>query len=83
VHGNDRYGFPKGTPRSAKRVQGFQTGDMAELRCERGKAAGVHVGRIASIRARGWFVLNKRDRPAREFHLLQRTDGYEYTTTTA
>ena len=83
VHGNDRYGFPKGTPRSTKRVQGFQTGDLARLTCAKGKAAGtVHVGRIASIRARGWFVLNKRDRPAREFRLLQRADGYEYTATT-
>jgi len=82
VHGNDRFGFPKGKPRGAKRVQGFQTGDMAELVCEKGKSAGRHVGRIASIRARGWFVLNKHDRPAREFRLLQRADGYDYTTTT-
>jgi len=82
VHGNDRYGFPRGTPRAGKRVQGFQTGDLAELRCERGKAVGVHVGRITSIRARGWFVLNRHDRPAREFSLLQRADGYEYAATT-
>jgi hypothetical protein len=82
VHGNDRFGFPSGTPRQAKRVQGFQTGDLARLICTRGKSAGVHVGRIASIRARGWFVLNKHDRPAREFRLLQRADGYEYTTAT-
>lgn len=82
VHGNDRFGFPRGTPRQAKRVQGFQTGDLARLICDRGKSAGIHVGRIASIRARGWFVLNKHDRPAREFQLLQRADGYEYTTAT-
>jgi hypothetical protein len=42
----------------------------------------VHVGRIASIRARGWFVLGGHDRPAREFQLLQRADGYDYTTAT-
>jgi hypothetical protein len=82
VHGNNRFGFPKGTPRKAKRVQGFQTGDLARLVCTKGKSAGVHVGRIASIRARGWFVLNKHDRPAREFQLLQRADGYDYTTAT-
>ena len=82
VHGNDRFGFPRGTPRQAKRVQGFQTGDLARLLCTKGKSAGIHVGRIATIRARGWFVLNKHDRPAREFHLLQRADGYEYTTAT-
>ena len=82
VHGNDRFGFPKGKPRSAKRVQGFQTGDLAILVCTKGKSTGTHVGRIASIRLRGWFVLNKHDRPAREFRLLQRADGYEYTTAT-
>jgi len=82
VQGNDRYGFPRGAPRSAKRVQGFQTGDLAKLRCTKGKSRGVHVGRIASIRARGWFVLAKHDRPAREFRLLQRADGYDYTTAT-
>jgi hypothetical protein len=80
VHRNDRYGFPKGKPRSIKRVQGFQTGDLAELRCAKGKSAGVHVGRIASIRARGRFKLNKHDRPACKFRLLQRADGHEYTT---
>jgi len=78
VMGNDKYGFPKGAPRTHKRVQGFQTGDLARLICAKGKSAGIHVGRIASIRARGWFVLNKHDRPAREFQLLQRTDGYAY-----
>lgn len=82
VHGNDRFGFPRGTPRSAKRVQGFQTGDLAKLVCTKGISTGTHVGRIASIRSRGWFVLNKHDRPAREFRLLQRADGYEYTTVT-
>jgi hypothetical protein len=78
VMGNDKYGFPKGTPRTHKRVQGFQTGDLARLTCTKGKSAGTHIGRIASIRARGWFVLNKHDRPAREFQLLQRADGYAY-----
>lgn len=82
VHGNNRYGFPRGTPRSAKRVQGFQTGDLAKLVCTTGKSTGIHVGRIASIRSRGWFVMNKHDRPAREFRLLQRADGYDYTTAT-
>lgn len=78
VMGNDRYGFPKGAPRTHKRVQGFQTGDLARLTCAQGKSAGIHLGRIASIRARGWFVLNKHDRPAREFRLLQRADGFAY-----
>lgn len=59
-------------------MQGFQTGDLARLTCTKGKSAGTHIGRIASIRARGWFVLNKHDRPAREFQLLQRADGYAY-----
>ncbi|AOU98277.1 HNH endonuclease [Acidihalobacter yilgarnensis] len=83
VRGNDRYGFPRGKPRTQKRVYGFQTGDLAELKCLAGKSAGAHVGRIKSIRSRGWFVLDKHDRPAREFRLLQRADGYAYTAATA
>ena len=83
THGNDRFGFPKGKPRSAKRVQGFQTGDLVRLVVQAGKWAGqVRVGRLATIRARGWFVLDGLDRPAREFTLLQRADGYEYTMAT-
>ena len=86
VHNNDDAGFPRGAPRKRKRVHGFQTGDLVELVCKRGKSAGRHVGRLTSIRARGWFVLRKdgrnHDRPAREFRLLARADGYEYTTGT-
>lgn len=78
AHGNDRYGFPRGCPRRAKRVAGFQTGDLVRLVCPTGKSAGTHVGRLSSIRARGKFVLGKHDRPAREFTLLQRSDGYAY-----
>jgi len=37
VRGNDRFGFPKGTPRQAKRVRGFQPGDLARLVCTKGK----------------------------------------------
>ncbi len=82
ARGNDQYGFPRGEPRMQKRVSGFQTGDLAELKCVAGKSAGTHVGRI-SIRSRGWFVLDMHDRPAREFRLLQRADGYAYTAATA
>lgn len=78
VHGNDRYGFPRGTARRAKRVAGFQTGDLVRLVCLGGKSAGIHTGRLSSIRTRGQFVLGKHDRPAREFTLLQRSDGYAY-----
>ena len=83
VRGNNRYGFPRGKPRTQKRVSGFQTGDLAELKCAAGKSAGPHVGRIKNIRSRGWFVLDRHDRPAREFRLLQRADGYAYTAATA
>jgi len=87
VHRNDKYGFPVGAPRSAKRVQGFQTGDLAELRCASGKNAGlVSVGRITTIVSKGGRLGTKaigcNYRPAREFRLLQRADGYEYTTAT-
>lgn len=79
VHGNDKFGFPRGKPRSSKRVDGFQTGDIAKLVCEKGKNIGIHTGRI-TISGEGRFIVNKcSKRPSREFTLIQRTDGYQYT----
>jgi hypothetical protein len=67
----DRYGFPLGAAGRVKRVEGYQTGDLARLNQPRGKYAGRHVGRLAGIRADGrldiaaatgkitrWFVIS-------------------------
>ncbi|MDQ2694028.1 MAG: RNA-guided endonuclease IscB [Pseudomonadota bacterium] len=79
----DRYGFPRGRAGRVKRVHGFQTGDLVRLHQPRGKYAGVHVGRLAGIRADGRFDIatwcGKVTSVWRNFHLLQRGDGYAYT----
>ena len=79
VCNNDRYGFPNSKPRTAKRVRGFQTGDLVKAIVPLGwKTGGTHVGR-AIIRARGYFCVGKIDGINWKYcELLQRSDGYEY-----
>ena len=48
------FGFPSGKPSRAKKVFGFQTGDMVRALVPKGKKAGIHVGRVA-IRVTGSF----------------------------
>jgi hypothetical protein len=78
----DRYGFPRGAAGRCKRVFGFQTGDTVRLDQLAGKYAGVHVGRLAGIRADGRFDIKsgslKITSTYQRFTLLQRGDGYEY-----
>ncbi len=81
----DRYGFPRTKPKKVKRVQGFQTGDLAHLVQPGGKYAGAYTGRV-SVRERGDFDISvvldgKRTKitaPAHRYTLLQRDDGYAY-----
>jgi hypothetical protein len=69
--------------RGAKRVYGFQTGDIVKGTITRGKNKGTYIGRVA-IRADGKFTLtSKRGKVKvnpnwKNCVLLQRTDGYEY-----
>lgn len=78
----DRYGFPRGKAGTVKRVQGFSTGDHVRLVQPGGKYAGTWVGRLAGIRADGRFdlktSLGKVTSQARNFTLIQRSDGYAY-----
>lgn len=75
----DKYGFPRTKPKSAKRVHGFQTGDMVRAVVPTGKKAGTHVGRVA-VRARGSFnVGTVKDINCRYCSVVQRADGYEYS----
>ena len=75
----DKYGFPRNAPKSAKRVNGVQTGDLVRLVQPAGKYAGIHVGTVA-VRARGDFdiktSLGKITSAARNFALVQRGFGY-------
>ncbi len=47
-------GFPISKPKGAKKVKGFQTGDMVRAVVPRGTKAGTYVGRVL-IRANGSF----------------------------
>ena len=80
---SNKYGFPRGKAGRVKRVHGFQTGDLVMLKQPKGKHAGTYVGRLASIRARGVFDIKTKDSKIsanwKNFKLLQRNDGYEYT----
>lgn len=74
----DKYGFPRTSAKAAKRVFGFQTGDLLKAIVPSGKNAGVHIGRVA-VRTKGCFRVGKVDGIAhRHCHLLQRVDGYDY-----
>lgn len=79
----NRFGFPRlNKPKSAKRIHGFQTGDMVRLVMPSGKYKGQHVGKVV-VRASGTFDLAASGKPKisaswKRFTLLQRFDGYTY-----
>jgi len=81
----DRFGFPRGTLMRAKRIAGFQTGDMVRAVLGAGKKAGTYVGRVA-IRASKSFNVQTADGVVQGIHakhcgLLARGDGYGYALT--
>jgi 5-methylcytosine-specific restriction endonuclease McrA len=82
VQQTDRYGFPRAKAKRVKRVFGFQTGDLVELRQSKGKYAGRYVGHLAGVRERGDLDIRtprgKVGANSKRFRLLQRFDGYEY-----
>lgn len=74
----DKYGFPRTSPKTHKRVHGFQTGDMVKAVVPVGNKAGTHVGRVV-IRARGTFRIGLMDGINWKYcSLVHRADGYEY-----
>lgn len=79
----DKHGFPRLRLPRQKQFFGFQTGDLVRAIVPTGKYAGTHTGRVV-IRATGRFTV-RTDRGLatirhRYFTLLQRADGYGYTT---
>src|SRR5690348_17998740 len=50
----DEYGFPRTKPKAAKRVKGFQTGDLVRAVVTSGARQGTYVGKVA-VRTRGSF----------------------------
>ncbi|GHO88100.1 hypothetical protein KSZ_61060 [Dictyobacter formicarum] len=88
-HGNrqmclpDRYGFPRTSAKGAKKVKGFQTGDMVKALVTKGKKGGTYVGRVA-VRARGSFNITTIQGTIQGIgyhycHMIHHCDGYSYT----
>ncbi len=79
----DKYGFPRCAAGRCKRVMGFQTGDRVRLVQPSGKYSGEYVGRLSCIRARGDMDIKagnyKITSSYKNFKLIQRSDGYEYS----
>ncbi|GHO47267.1 hypothetical protein KSX_54300 [Ktedonospora formicarum] len=78
----DRYGFPRGRAKQAKKVSGFQTGDMIKAVVTSGKKVGTYVGRVA-VRSTGSFNLTTEQGTiqgirSRFCQPVHRSDGYGY-----
>lgn len=76
---SDKYGFPRGKAKQAKRVHGFQTGDMVKAIIQDGKKKGIYIGTV-SIRTTGSFKINGQVDGIgwRYCHSIQQSDGYAY-----
>jgi 5-methylcytosine-specific restriction endonuclease McrA len=78
-------GFPRTKPKQAKRVKGFQTGDMVRAVVTSGKKIGTYVGKVA-VRATGSFnITTKQGKVQGIGHrfctALHKSDGYSYAQT--
>jgi 5-methylcytosine-specific restriction endonuclease McrA len=79
----DRFGFPRTAPKQAKRMYGFQTGDLVRAIVPRGTKQGTYVGRVA-VRTSGAFNLTTKQGTIQGIShrwcvLVARADGYAYT----
>ncbi|MFI0453472.1 RNA-guided endonuclease IscB [Actinomadura sp. 6N118] len=83
----DKHGFPRLALPRTKVFHGFQTGDLVRAVVPTGTKAGTHTGRVA-VRKSGSFNITTRHGTVQGIHhrhvrLLQRADGYAYTTRTS
>lgn len=76
---SDKYGFPRGKAKQAKRVHDFQTGDMVKATIKHGKKKGQYIGTV-SIRTTGSFKINGQvDGVSWKYcKRLHAQDGYAY-----
>ncbi len=79
----DRFGFPRGSSKTKKRVLGFQTGDLVCAIVPSGKKQGRYRGCVA-VRATGNFNIHTPSGVVQGIHakhcrLAQHLDGYSYT----
>jgi len=75
---SDKYGFPRGKAKQAKRVHGFQTGDMVKVVMPTGKYKGVHQGKV-NVRSNGNFKINGIDFSWKYCNRIHAQDGYAYS----
>lgn len=79
----DKHGFPRLRLPRQKQFFGFQTGDLVRAVVPTGKYAGTHTGRVA-VRTSGSFTVRTTNGVVtarhRYFTVLQRADGYAYST---
>ncbi len=80
----NKLGFPCSKPKGAKRVKGFQTGDMVRAIVPTGKRAGIYTGRVI-VRASGSFDIRTTAGKVqgishRYCQPIHRNDGYSYAS---
>ena len=78
----DRFGLPRTGPKQAKRVKGFQTGDVVRAVVTSGTKQGSYVGKVA-VRASGSFNITTKHGTVQGIShrcctLILRSDGYSY-----
>jgi 5-methylcytosine-specific restriction endonuclease McrA len=78
----DKHGFPRSKPKGARRVKGFQTGDLVRAVVTSGTKQGTYVGKVA-VRTRGVFNIKTEQGTVTDIHarlctLVARSDGYSY-----
>jgi 5-methylcytosine-specific restriction endonuclease McrA len=78
----DKHGFPRTSPKQAKHVKGFQTGDIIRAVITNGVNVGTYVGKVA-VRATGSFNITTNKRKVqgvshRFCTVLHHCDGYNY-----
>ena len=75
----DKYGFPKCHKARIKSFMGYKTGDLVKAVIPSGKNKGTHYGRVV-IRQKPQFQLDKIGVHPKYLSLLQKADGYAYSS---
>ena len=78
----DRYGFPRTSAKGAKKVFGFQTGDMVRAVVTSGSKVGTYVGKVA-VRTTGSFNIKTEKDTIQGIgykycRIIHHADGYTY-----
>jgi hypothetical protein len=78
-----KFGFPRTSAKSTKRIFGFQTGDLVKSHVTKGSKQGTYFGRLA-LRTSGFFNFKTKNNIIQGIQhsfcqLVQRVDGYSYS----